>query len=310
MLIDVILPLFILMSLGYFLVLSKIISEEQIEALGTFVFKIGLPAFLLYAISTKQLSDIWQPTYLIAYGGGSLLLFIFTFLLCLYFYRYNKAESAVFAMGVSNSNTGFIGTGILTLLLQHQAAVYLSLTLIIENALIIPLTLLLAELSEQKVSLKEILLKIFKMLYSNTLIIAIVIGFILLILNIKLPSSVEYSLKLLGMTASPLALLVIGGRLVSIKMSHFNSHSIVFVLLKVLAMPMFICVLFLLLPQTHSEMFFAGVLLAALPMPISYSLIGLMYGIREKTLTPLMLSIFAGLAVVSIIIYFQHWFTI
>ena len=48
-------------------------------------------------------------------------------------------------MGASMSNTGFMGTAILTMLMGSHAAIYISLTLIIENLLIVALMLILAE---------------------------------------------------------------------------------------------------------------------------------------------------------------------
>jgi predicted permease len=48
-------------------------------------------------------------------------------------------------MGASMSNTGFMGTAILTMLIGSHAAIYISLTLIIENLLIVALMLILAK---------------------------------------------------------------------------------------------------------------------------------------------------------------------
>lgn len=310
MLLDVILPLLFLMLTGYFLVYKNILTDEQINTLGNFVLKISLPSFLFYALSTRNISDIWQPEYLIAYGSGSVSLFILGYIFCKYYLKYKPNECAIFAMGVSMSNTGFIGAGVLTLLLQHKAAIYLSLTLIVETMFLLPLTLLLAELAQSKLDFKAVVLKIIRIIFTNPFILAIIFGLTLMVAKIQLPQSVAYTLNLVGQTATPLALIVIGGRLVQIKMANFHKHELVFVFMKLILMPSIVTLVFLQMPNVNSEMFLAGVVLAALPMAITYSLIGQSYGVNEKTLNPLIISILLGVISLSTIIYFKDFFTI
>ena len=88
----------------------------------------ALPAFLLHALASRNLSEIWHPSYFIAYGGGSLLLFVCAFVLYRHYFQHRLTASAVMAMGASMSNTGFIGTAILTMLIGQHAAIYISLT--------------------------------------------------------------------------------------------------------------------------------------------------------------------------------------
>lgn len=67
-------------------------------------------------------------------------------------------------------------------------------------------------------------------------------------LDIRLPILVDQSLALLGKTASPLALFVIGGSLVGMGMSALNLQSGLLVAFKVILMPLLIyCLLRILL---------------------------------------------------------------
>ena len=145
MVFQVILPILILLLMGYCSVLIKLVTPEQIKALSTFVIKISLPAFLIQSLANKNLQDIWHPAYFIAYGGGSLILFFGAFILYRKYFKNSLTHSAVISMGASMSNTGFMGTAILTMLMGSHAAIYISLTLIIENLLIVALMLILAE---------------------------------------------------------------------------------------------------------------------------------------------------------------------
>jgi predicted permease len=124
------------------------------------------------------------------------------------------------------------------------------------------------------------------------------------LLNLKLPATIDQILAMLGKTASPLALFVIGGSLVGIGLKAIDIQSLVLVFLKIILMPLTIFLLFSVLPNVSQEMLYAGTLLAALPMPIAFGIFGQTYGLNEKALTPLMLSTILGFGVVSSLIAF------
>src|SRR5690606_3070678 len=120
----------------------------------------------------------------------------------------------------------------------------------------------------------------------NPVILAILIGISCVLLQLKLPEFLVQVLEMLGKTASPLALFVIGGSLVGMKLSTVNVQSAVLVALKVIVMPLLIFSL-LWLMNVSREMMFVGTLLAALPMPIAFGIFAQHYGLGEKALAPL-----------------------
>lgn len=300
MVFQVILPILILLLMGYVCVLIKLVTPEQIRVLSAFVIKISLPAFLIHSLANKNLQDIWHPAYFIAYGGGSLILFFLAFILYRKYFKNSLTHSAVISMGASMSNTGFMGTAILTMLIGNHAAIYISLTLIIENLLIVALMLILAEAGlHQQQNLLPLLKQTFLNLLKNPVIIAILVGMGCILLDVNLPTTLDQSLELLGRTASPLALFAIGGSLVGIGITTVNTESVLLAILKVILMPSVIFSLFLITPNVSREMLYAGALIAALPMPIAFGIFGQAYGLNEKALTPLMISTIVGFIGVS-----------
>ena len=300
MVLSVILPICLLLLLGFICVKFEFILAEHIKGLSQFVFKISLPAFLLQALSSKRFDEIWHPSYFIAYGGGSLLVFAFAFLLYRQYFQCRLTESGVLSMGASMSNTGFIGTAILMMLIGQHAAIYLSLTLIIENLLIMTLTLIIAEAGIHQHRAKSQLLK--QTLYNvikNPVILSIVFGMLCVILKIHLPSSIAQALEMLGKTASPIALFVIGGSLVGMSLKAVDLQSMTLVLIKIVLMPLTIFVLLSISPNVSQEMLYAGTLLAALPMPIAFGILGQNYGLGDKALSALMLSTILGFMLLS-----------
>ncbi|MBJ9986294.1 AEC family transporter [Acinetobacter sp. S40] len=300
MVVQVIVPIFLLLFAGFLSVSIRLISPDQIKALSAFIIKIALPAFLLYALSNKSLNDIWHPSYFVAYGGGSLIIFALAFYCYRYCFDHALTPTAVLAMGASMSNTGFIGTAVLSLLMGSHAAIYISLTLILENLLILALVLALAEAGQQEQQrIWPLLQKTAQNLLKNPVIIAIILGMGCILLDLQLPALVDQSLALLGKTASPLALFVIGGSLVGMGMTAVNLQSGLLVAFKVILMPLLIYSLLRVLPDVSQEMLYAGTILAALPMPIAFGIFGQAYGLNERALTPLMLSTILGFVGVS-----------
>lgn len=307
MILQVILPLIILMLMGYASIYFKMLSKDHLQALNAFVIKVALPTFLFCALSSKNIHDLWHPAYFIAYGGGSLILFILAYGIYWRGFKFNLSQSAVLSMGASMSNTGFMGTAILTMLIAEHAAVYISLTLIIENMLIILLMLSLAELGlQQQGSVLQVLKLTLIRVCKNPLIIAIVLGLVFALCQWRLPAPVATAFELVGKTASPLALFVIGASIATLPAMRLSGSSIVLVMMSCVLMPALVFSLFLLFPHVSHEMRCAGTLIAALPMPSAFAIFAQAYGLNEKALTPLMLSNLVGIIGVSGLIYYWY----
>lgn len=301
MVLSVLLPIFILLFLGYFSVKINLIHKEQISALSAFVIKISLPALLLVALASKDLHEIWYPSYFFVYAGISFLLYLTVFLVFYYFFKHRFSHAAVFAMGGAMSNTGFIGTAILTLLMGNQATIYISLTLIVENVIIVTMVLALAEAGLQQqqnigLLLRQTLLKLLK----NPVILSVLVGLSCAFFQIHLPTQLNQALDLLGKTASPIALFVIGGGLVGLSIQKIDMESVFLVFAKMVIMPLAVFAGLSLMPNVSQEMLYAGTIIAALPMPAAFIIFSQAYHVEDqKTLTPLMISTFLGFAIIS-----------
>ncbi|WP_111893019.1 AEC family transporter [Acinetobacter sp. MB5] len=307
MIFDILLPMFLLMGAGYCSVKLGLLTIEQIKGLGSYVIKIALPALILHALASKNLHEIWLPPYLFAYAGGSLLVYGLAYWIYKHHFRYSLTQSAVMSMGGAMSNTGLIGSAILPLIMPLHAVVYLSLTLMIENLVMITMVLLLAEAGLQVQNrTSSMLIKSCTSLIKNPLVIAIVLSMIAVIFQIKLPARLDDLLNVLGKTAPPLALFVIGGSLVTLSLKALDRQTAILALLKTILMPSIIFSLFFLMPQASVtlEMQHAATLIAALPMPIVFGLLGQVYGLEQRAIAALMLSTILGFIGISILIAF------
>lgn len=303
MIFSVIFPVFFLLFLGFISVRIQLISKEQIHALSAFVIKIALPALLFHALASKDLHEIWYPSYFFIYAGVTAFLFIMAFVIGRKVFANSFTHASIYSHGASMSNTGLLGAAILTLLMGNEAMIYLSLVVIIESVFLIPTVLVLAELGRQnQADLTAILKSTFVTLFKNPLFLSVVLGMSCAIFQIQIPQTLDQVFAMLGQTASPLALFIIGGGMVGLTIQSVNLQTVYLVVSKNIAMPILVYLGLSYFTDLEQKMIYAGTLIAALPMPSIFGIFGQIYGLNEKALTPLMISTIFSFVVISVLI--------
>ena len=71
----VLLPIFLVMAVGYFFTRHGVFHREGLMALGRFVISIALPALIFKTLAEKPIADIIIPPYLFGYALASLVCF-------------------------------------------------------------------------------------------------------------------------------------------------------------------------------------------------------------------------------------------
>ena len=153
---------------------------ESIRGLGIFVLHVALPALIVKALVRSPLAELIDLRYLAAYGLGSAVAFSLAFALARFGQRRNLQTSALAALGSSMSNSGFIGYPLAALVIGPPAIIGLALCMLVENLLIMPAALAMAEAGTQAGARLSTTLKASAMgLASNPIMIAILIGALL-----------------------------------------------------------------------------------------------------------------------------------
>ena len=301
--VSIILPLMLMVFVGIITVRLRLLSTDLVPHISQFLIRVALPCFLIYSLSITPLQEIWHTQYFIGYSIVSVVLF-----LCTLFWFKNRhfrmSEAAIMGFGASMANTGFIGTAVLGMLMGTNAVPYLAMTLIIESILILGIFLIFAEMQTGSSNIFDIIKKIIRKLLAHPIIQAIVIGIFLSILEIQWNPSVETTLQYFAKTATPLALFVIGASLAHFKIKQMNIDIIVLVSIKMLAMPLLMAAMFYVLPNIHREMYFAAMVLAALPMASATAIYAQQYGCARETAVAVMLSTIVSIFSLSLVIHY------
>lgn len=286
-------PIFILIGLGYLCVMTQLISKDTTRGMGLFVITIALPAMIVRGMANKPLVASIDMDFLLGYTLASVLLFALGTLAYRRLRRASVAESSLAGIGMSSSNSGFIGVSVCAMLLGTEAASRgVAMTILVESAIVIPLTMAIADISlkQGEGNLFKHLAATFKRLLRSPLVIAILLGLFLSAFRIPVPGVAMTVIDMLAVAAAPVALFAVGGNLYGLRPKGMLGDATGISLAKLVLHPALTALAFLLFPGLDPVMRQAGILFAAAPMLSIYPILGMRYGLEDRCSATLLLA--------------------
>lgn len=271
-------PIFILIAVGFAAVRLRVLATTDMRALGVFVINFALPALLFTAMSAGSVTQTLRVDLLLPYALGSLAVVGLVVAIAMTVLRRKLQMAAVLAMGMSVSNSAFIGFPIAQQLSPATASAALAVYAMVEALIMFPLLMALAELGGGGGRLPVVLRGIALSLAKNPMILAILAGVVLSVLGFKLPLPAARAVELLGSTAAPVALFYIGGTLAGLKVKIAAGDIGLIVAGKLLLHPLLVFLAFLALPLDGAALQTAAVLNACMPMMSIYPILAQKYG--------------------------------
>ena len=272
------LPLFAAVLLGYFCVRGGIFKPTDMRLFGSFVLNVALPALLFLAVATRDARDVFNITYMAVFATGALLTIAASFII-LSLLKTSPSRRAVAVMGTSCPNSGFVGYPLMLLAFPDSAGQILALNMLVENFLIIPLCLVLFELSKERngTGIVRLIGQIALNVLRRPMVIALLLGLAVSLLRVPLPEPVIRTTSLFAASASALALFTIGGALVGLPFKGHRALAALTAAGKLLLHPALAALalsaaMALGLPPLSRELAAAVILSAAIPMFSIYAL--------------------------------------
>ncbi|MEW6671383.1 MAG: AEC family transporter [Thermodesulfobacteriota bacterium] len=297
-------PIYVLIALGFFAVRWNVFTKEDAGRLGKFVLILALPALLFRTLSQRSFAEIFDVAYLAAYGAGSLLVFFAAFYLARLRRKGDVSFRALYGMGMSFSNSGFVGYPILSQWLGEKASVALALGMLIENLILLPLMLVLAESGrDDGAGGWRMMLRSLGGLAANPMIVAIVAGFAFASLGIRLPVPVLRSVDMLADSSAPLSLFVIGGSLVGLKIQGMIRDIAEIALGKLILHPLAVVLILWLLPPIDPAFRAAAIGYASMPMLSIYPILGQKYQLEGFCAAALLLVTWLSFFTISALLW-------
>ncbi|MDR3440470.1 AEC family transporter [Telmatospirillum sp.] len=293
-------PIFIIVLVGYFATRSNIVSKSDIQALGSFVIRFALPALIFRSLSQRSFVEIINLDYLTVYIIGSLSTFVLIFASARFRGRSTTA-SAIFAMGSSVSNSGFIGYPVAVLVLGPPAVVALAMTMMVENILMIPLGLVVAEVgcNHGKKNIYRVFHGVTFRLAKNPLIIAILAGTAMSLSGLALPSALFRAVDMFAMASGAVALFFVGGTLVGLRVTGMMVDVGRIVGGKLFLHPTMIFLALFLVPSIDPTLKKAMLIFSSVPVVTIFSLLGRPYGQQDVCAAALMVATIISFVTIS-----------
>ena len=190
-------PIYLAIALGFFCTRQGLFAKADMQVFGRFTLQLALPALLFNALSQRSVAEILNLNYLLAYALGSLAVIGLGLFWARKVQGQSLSYSSMMAMGMSCPNSGFVGYPILLLSFGPVAGVALALNMVVENLLMIPLLLAVADSDGgQHTRWKSVLWQTLKNLIQNPMIWGIAGGFLFSLSGSAMPAALGRTVNL------------------------------------------------------------------------------------------------------------------
>ena len=211
-LLDVIIPVFLIIGFGYCAVWTKLFSEETIDGLMKFTQNFAIPVLLFDAIAKVDLFNVFDLSLFLSFYLGATAGFLIGFLGSRYLFGRPIEDSVAIGFCCLFSNTVMLGLPITERAYGTDALQYNFAIVSIHAPFCYFLGITVMELvkSSEK-SIKKNVFVIMKAMFSNALVVGIVLGFIVNILGLSIADTIQASIDMITAVALPAALFGMGG---------------------------------------------------------------------------------------------------
>jgi hypothetical protein len=203
----IVLPIFIVIGLGFGASASRLLGERTADGLSEYVFVIAIPILLFRTLATAPLPEAQPWFYWLAYFVGLAAVWAAMAFAAIRLFGMAGPEVTILGFAAGQSNTVFIGIPLILRAYGEPANVPIFLLIAVH----LPLTMAVATLLvEQGGDGGRRWLTMGQKLAKHPIIIGIVTGALFRLSGLPLPDVASASLKLIADTAAPTALFALG----------------------------------------------------------------------------------------------------
>lgn len=285
-------PIFLLIALGFAAVRRTWMPREGAVAMSRYALLFALPALLFDTLSKRPLDSLLVPDFLLVYVSASLITYGIGVLVASIARRTSPLDNAFFGMGLSMSNSSYIGYPLVAQLLGDPALIAVVMAILTEVLIILPLTLILTEFHRERGrgSVLRTLGRVLRTVGTNPILLAIGAGLAFAALGWRLPVPIGRTIELLAGSAAVVALFAIGGSLAGQPVRGALGPATAIAAGKLVVHPIVAMGMLALVPTLDPTLGQAALILAGLPMVTIFPLIAQRYDQGEIPATALVIT--------------------
>lgn len=304
-------PIFTMIAFGFASVRFGLFPKEGVRYLGLFAVTFALPALLFKSISEREFAEIIDFPYLTAYGLGSILACCAVYFFSRQIQHKSVTTAAMYGMGGSISNTLMLGYPITLELIGPGIAVPMALTLLVENLIMLPLILAVADIGHhQKHSFSQSVLRSLPFMLKNPIILGILGGLLFSMFEIETPMLVSKGVDMFSGAVVGITLFSIGGMLVGLQVKWLFTDLNSILLTKLLLHPVIVLGLMLVVPGVDPVFAMTGVIFACMPMFTIYPIFGQRYNLGSLCAAALVPTFLVSFLTINLFIWILGSFSL
>jgi predicted permease len=307
--VELVLPLFGLIFLGYVSGKLARIPFEGLAWMNFFIIYVALPALFYKLLSNTPVQQFSNIGFIAISISVTFIIFCLVFLLAKKRNGNNTPEATIQGLAAAYGNIGYLGPPLAIAAFGPAAGVPIALIFCFENAMhftIAPLLMALGSKEKKKAwkMTKGILYNIF----SHPFILATIAGVLAAVFAFKPPTALQSLLDFLAAAAGPCALFTMGVTAALRPLKRLPIELTYIVPVKLVLHPALVYLLLIwLVPDLDPIWLYSAVLLAALPTATNVFVIAQQYGVwQERASSSVIIStLFAMISVTSFLYMVQ-----
>ena len=206
--INVTIPIFLVMVLGYILRKINFLTEEFVRVANRYVFVVALPALLFKDISAADVKQEMNPTFFLYCMIVTIVIFFAVWGIAAFCVKDKKMVGA-FAQAGARGSAAVLGIAFVENICGEAGMTPLMIVAAVPFFNILSVIILVFNSNTDKKEygkIKNAVVNIAK----NPIIIGIIVGLVFSLIDIELPAIFNRTVDYVARTATPIALLVVG----------------------------------------------------------------------------------------------------
>lgn len=292
--VNVVIPVFALMALGYFAVRFKLFPTEGVRGLVQFVNNFATPCLLFNAMANSDFSTTFNWAVIIPFYVGALVSFAVGSMIARGVFGNRPGESISSGFAATFTNTVLIGIPIMQRAYGGNALTTAFSIIAFHAPVLITVGMITMELVRRDgAPLGRTLRNAVLRVLMNPLMWGIVAGAVVNLMHIQLVEPAQAFITMMAAAVTPAALFGLGGALNEYKLQDSWAQSLSMALLKLILQPVIAYVLMIHVLKVDHEYARYGILLAAMPSGINAYVFATYYdrGVNVATNTVLITTV-------------------
>ena len=279
LILDIILPVFGLVVLGFGAAKAKWFDEGAIRGLSLFVFNFAIPVMLFRTLARVEMPETIEWGFLLSYYIGALTVFALGMASAGILFRRPLEAQGAAGLTAGYSNTVLLGIPLILTTFGDDAALPLFLLVAFHSLLLFPIGTAVIEAGRGRgAGLRKLPLVTAKGMAKNPIMVGLVLGLAFNLLDLGIPGPVDTIAETLGQAALPCATFAMGASLAQYRIAGSLGESGVLIGLKILVHPLLVWLLATMVFDVAPLWASVAIVMAALPTGVNAYLFAERYG--------------------------------